>query len=247
MSTWRLAIMTVAFAWSVAVGGSAPTEGPTAPGAAPKAPVPKIRFAASVFDFGTVAAGTVVNHDYVFTNAGASPLVVTGVLPSCDCTTVGEWSAVVEAGQTGRIPVRFASAGYGGAIDKWIMVASNDPAQPQVKLVLAGVVRKPIDVAPPNAVFTPVVGSPAGESRVIRITNNTGEPLVLSAPASRSRAFAVELRTVRPGQEFELHVTTVPPFGTGTISGLVTVRTNSSQVPVIAVTVLIAPTRPDPR
>lgn len=236
-------------AWSAAVGRPAQALLPTAPGAAavvPGATAAKIQFAAPVFEFGRIAAGTVVNHDYVFTNVGAAPLVVTGVLPSCDCTAVGKWSARLEPGRTGRIPIRFNSAGYGGAIDKWILVASNDPDQPKVKLVLRGTVWKPIEVSPPNAVFATAADAPASETKVIRITNNTDEPLILSPPESRNRAFAVELKTVRPGKEFELRVTTVPPPGAGTVPGLITIKTNSAQVPVIAVTALAVPIRQGP-
>ncbi len=225
-------------AWSAAAGGATPPRDPAAPGAAPATPVARIQFDAPVFDFGRVAAGTVVDHDYAFTNAGPAPLVVTGVYPSCDCTVVGRWSALVEAGHSGSIPVRFDSAGYGGAIDKWIIVASSDPARPQVKLVFRGTVAGPIDVSPPNVTFTPAAGATGRETRVIRITNHTGEPLALAAPECASRAFAVELQTVRPGEEFELRVTLVPPIGPGPVRGFITIKTNSVPVPVIAVMAL---------
>ena len=197
-----------------------------------------------MFEFGEIAAGAVVNHEYTFTNAGTAPLVVAGVYPSCDCTTAGRWSARVEPGQAGTVPIHFNSAGYGGAIDKWILVTSNDPHRPEVMLVLKGTVWAPIDVAPANAVFAPAAGTPASETKVIRITSNTAGPLVLSAPESTNRAFDVNLRTVRPGKEFELRVTTVPPFGASPIPGLISVKTNSSQMPVITITALALVRKP---
>ncbi len=199
---------------------------------------PKIQFAAPVFDFGTVGAGTVVRHNYFFTNKGAAPLVVTEVHPTCDCTTVGEWSASLQPGQTGLIPIQFDSTGYVGAVSKQIMVACNDPATPEVILTLKGMVSNPIEVSPPNAVFTPVAGTTTSETKVIRITNHAKEPLHLSPPECTNKAFAVALQSVRPEQEFELHVTTVPPFDPGTVVGLVTIKTNSPQVPLLAVTAL---------
>lgn len=240
MTASHLAMAAVALALPGAVGGLAQTAHPAAPGP----PAPRIQFAAPVFDFGEIPAGAVVNHDFVFTNAGTATLVVSGVQPSCDCTTAGRWTVILEAGQTGRVPIRFNSAGYGGPIDKWVMVASNDPRESKAMLTVKGMVRKPIEVAPPNAVFTAVAGASAAETKVVRITNNTKEPLTLSAPECGSRAFVVELRTVRPGKEFELRVTTVPPLGAGTVAGLITMKTNSSQAPVIAVTALAVVRKP---
>jgi hypothetical protein len=200
-----------------------------------EAAAPKIHFAEPVFDFGKIPAGAWVQHDYIFTNSGTAPLIITGVYPSCGCTIAGKCSARIEAGQIGLIPIQYNSAGFGGAVNNWLMVASNDPDQPKAVLVVKGVVWKPIDVSPAAAVFTPVAGAPASETRIIRITNNMDEPLVLSTPESADRVFAVLLKTVRPGKEFEVHGTTVPPFA-HTVRGSISIKTNSSQLPVITVT-----------
>lgn len=218
-----------------------------AAGEAAKAPgtsAPKIQFAAPVFDFGKIAAGTVVKHDFVFSNMGGAPLVVTGVHPSCGCTTAGKWTARVEPGQSGTIPIQFRSVGYSGVITKRILVTSNDPDRPKVELAIKGVVRQLIDVSPPNLVFTTVAGASASETKSIRITNHTKAPLVLSAPECGNRAFAVKMQTVRPGREFALRVTTVPPFATRAVVGLITIKTNSSQVPVITITALAVVRKP---
>jgi hypothetical protein len=205
---------------------------------------PKIEFAAPVLDFGKIIAGTVVNHAYEFKNTGNAPLILTEVQPSCGCTTSGGWPARLEPGQTGSIPIQFNSTGYGGRnIDEGIMVASNDPVQPSVALGLKGVVVAPIEVSPGSAVFLPPADAPSSESKVIRITNHTEHPLILSAPESDNRAFAVELTTVRPEQEFELRVTTLPPIGAKSVRGNIIIKTNSPQIPVLTVTTFLAPRR----
>lgn len=241
VTTRRLPILLIAFALPLAVGSLAEPGDLLASGeatAASAASVPEIRFAAPVFDFGKIGAGTVVRHNYFFTNQGTAPLIVTGVHTSCDCTTTGKWSAKVEAGKTGVIPVQFNSTGYGGAIKKWIMVTSNDPAHPKVELALKGVVSNPVEISPPNVVFRPVAGTSAGETKVVHIANNTKQSLVLAAPKCTNRTFTVELTTVHAGKDFELHVTAAPPFRPGTAVGLISIKTNLSQVPVITVTAL---------
>lgn len=247
MTTRHLAIAIAAFALSGVAPGLAHAESRQPAGkvaAVPQPPGPKIRLTAPVFDFGRIGAGTVVRHNYFFTNTGTAPLAITGVHTFCDCTTVGKWSARLGPEQSGTIPIQFDSAGYDGVVKKRIMVTTNDPARPKIVLTLEGTVSNPIGVSPSNVVFSLVTDTPASETKIVRITNNSREPLTLSAPKTTNRAFAVELKTVRPGRKFALHVTAVPPFGAGTAVDMITIKTNSTQVPVISVTALAVVQKP---
>ena len=246
-TTRRLTIAMLAFAMLAARGSVAQADHPVASAEgtnAAKKSAPKIEFVESALDVGQITAGTVVNHDYVFTNTGTVPLVITGVEPSCGCTSIGTWSASVEPGQTGTIPIQFDSTGFKGEINKWIIVASNDPDQPNAMLTLKGMIWDPIEVSPAHAIFTPVAGTLVSETKILRITNHTAEPVILSAPESTDHAFAVELKTVRPEKEFELRVTTVPPFGKGTLRDTIAIKTNSSRVPTLAITALVVVQQP---
>jgi len=217
---------------------ASPTQTPASPAAATvdaKTAAPQIQFLEPVFDAGTLTAGAVVRHEYAFTNTGGAPLQVTRVEPSCGCTTIETWTARLAPGQTGTIPIYFDSADLSGDISRWIVVASTDPDRPEVALTVKAIVRAPIDVSPAQAIFTPGAGTRTSETKIIRITNRTAEPLILAAPQSSNRAFAVELKTVVPGQEFELHVTAVPPFASHSRRGTITIKTNSSQRPRITV------------
>src|SRR5262249_6969432 len=71
---------------------------------------PTIKCEELLYDFGKVDAGTLVKHEYMFTNIGNQTLVVSNVQPSCGCTTAGAWDKVVEPGKTGIIPIQFNSA-----------------------------------------------------------------------------------------------------------------------------------------
>jgi hypothetical protein len=74
-------------------------------------------------------------------------------------------------------------------------------------------------------------------STSVRILNNTGEPIVLSAPKINNPAFSVVLKTNQPGKEFELVVTMRPPFSPGTTQGQIKLKTSSSALREIAVPV----------
>ena len=207
----------------------------------PASAAPAIHFEQMVFDFGTIDSGVPVKHDFIFTNTGNQLLEITQVKPSCGCTTAGNWDKQVEPGQTGKIPVQFHTLGFGGTVRKSITVMCNDPARTNVILQLNGTIWKPIDVAPAYAIFAPGPDLQTNETRVIKIVNHEQEPLTLADPVCSNRLFQTQVRTVKAGQEFELHVTTVPPFGASSTSTAITLKTSSKKMPTIAITAFLTP------
>ncbi len=216
--------------------------------AAPAAPViatpetgtnaagPKIQFATPVYDFGKVKSGDPVKYSYVFTNIGTEVLEVTHVQPSCGCTTAGDWTHKVDPGQTGTIPVQFNSANFNGPVFKTITVTSNDKGQPSFGLQLKGTVWKPIEVSPAFAVMNIPPDSDSGGTTTVRIINNMEDPITLSEPESNNKTFTAELKTTQPGKEFQVIITAVPPLATGNVQGQISLKTSSSNMPVITVT-----------
>ncbi|MBI5386280.1 MAG: DUF1573 domain-containing protein [Verrucomicrobia bacterium] len=188
-----------------------------------------------VHDFGKANGGSVVNISYVFTNTGKAELEVTGVQPGCGCTVPGQWSRKVAPGQTGSIPLQFNTGSYSGPVQKSVTVTCNDPAHPTSILQLKGVVWKAVDVNPMYAIFNPVADSPTNEARTVRIVNNTDGPMTLSPPEVNNKSFTAELKTLKPDKEFELTIKTVPPFSSGTVQGMVTIKTTSTNAPTISV------------
>lgn len=212
-----------------------PAVAPTNSAAATNTLGPKIQFATPVYDFGRAKAGELVKHAYIFTNFGDQVLEIKSVQPGCGCTTVGEWTKQVEPGKTGSIAIQFNTANFNGAVLKTPSVTCNDRATPTVVLQLKGTVWKPIDVSPLFAVLN-VTADTQNASAVVRILNNMDEPLTLSDPQCNNRAFAVEIKTNQPGKDFQLVVSTVPPLAPGVVQGVITVKTSSTNAPVITAT-----------
>jgi len=205
---------------------------------------PKIKFAETVFDFGKVKAGEVVRHDFVFTNTGTATLEIAAVKPGCGCTTAGTWDKQVEPGKTGSIPLQFNSTGFGGTVAKSASVTCNDPGLSNLVLLIKGTVWRPIDVTPAVAVFNLQSETQTNETKVVRIVNNLEEPLDLSDLQCSNKAFQAELKTVRPGKEFELHITAVPPFTVPSITAPVTLKTSSTNMPTITVNAYVTVQQP---
>jgi len=205
---------------------------------------PRIVFVAPVYDFGKVAGGEVVKHEFAFTNAGGRLLQINDVRTSCGCTTPGNWSRQVEPGKGGTIPIEFHTGNFNGPVMKQVTVTSNDTNQPVVALQIKGTVWRPIDVSPQSVVLRFLTGSPSNVFTTVRLVNNQEEPLVLSDPVSNNPGIAAELKTNQAGKEFQLIVRTVPPLGPGNVTGRVTLKTSLPKTPLLEVPVFAIAQQP---
>ena len=196
----------------------------------------RIAFAATDYDFGKVDSGTLVKHDFIFTNAGDKVLEVTAVRPSCGCTSAGDWDKKVGPGKTGKIPIQFNSSGYGGTVHKTVYVTCSDPTRPSVTLNLQGTIWKAIDVSPVYAVFNLRAEGQESQTQAVKIVNNTDEPITVSDPTCGNPAFNLALKTVHEGKEFELRVSVIPSQISGTLSAPITLKTSLRKMPQISVT-----------
>lgn len=217
-----------------------PLPAQTAPAPTPPALVaaPKIQFAANTFEFGKVPVGTVVRATFVLTNTGTAPLEIKDVRPGCGCTTAGAWDRWIEPGKTTTIALQLNTANFGGVVVKNATVTCNDPTQPTVMLMIKGEVWKPIDVQPTVVVFNPASRAASNDVRVVRVVNNSEEMITLEAPASSNPAFQPTLKIIKPGKEFQLQIAVTPPLAAGTVQGMITVKTSSTNLPLISVTAM---------
>lgn len=95
----------------------------------------------AAFDFGEIIEGEVVAHDFIFTNTGTSPLIITNATASCGCTIPEKPEAPIMPGATGVIKVKFNSTGRPGSTHKEVTIVSN--AKPEFpRLVIKGTVNK---------------------------------------------------------------------------------------------------------
>jgi hypothetical protein len=132
---------------------TAPITTPIVPTAVP-APVVKgggvINFSTETYDFGEVIEGVKVTHDYVFTNTGIEPIILSNVKASCGCTTPTWSKEPILPGKTGTISATFNSQGRAGVINKSITVTSN-ASEPTKVIFLKGTVKKaPVEAPAPE-------------------------------------------------------------------------------------------------
>lgn len=86
---------------------------------------PIIEFDTTEYDFGTIVEGEIIDGVFKVTNKGKVDLVITGVQPSCGCTTPNWTKDPIKPGDVGEIKFSFNSNGRVGKQHKSITITSN--------------------------------------------------------------------------------------------------------------------------
>ncbi|MGB0932398.1 MAG: DUF1573 domain-containing protein, partial [Chitinophagales bacterium] len=91
----------------------------------PATPMAKFKFDSKEHNFGTIAVGTKVEHDFYFTNTGEVPMIITDASSTCGCTIPEIPKEPTPPGARGKIKVTFDSTGKIGMQDKHVTIIAN--------------------------------------------------------------------------------------------------------------------------
>ena len=98
-----------------------------------------ILFASETIDYGTIAHNANGKREFVFTNNGTKPLIITNTQGSCGCTVPTSPKEPIAPGAKGVIGVQYATDRV-GPFTKTVTVTSNAEGQPTKILTIKGVV-----------------------------------------------------------------------------------------------------------
>ena len=109
-----------------------------------KVATPKIDGAGMVFETETIDYGTIEHNangdrEFVFTNNGSKPLIISNTQGSCGCTVPTTPKEPIAPGAKGIIGVKYATDRV-GAFTKSVTVTSNADGQPTKVLTIKGTV-----------------------------------------------------------------------------------------------------------
>ena len=99
---------------------------------------PKIVFAKTEYDFGTIRQGAKPTYEFYFRNEGKSDLIIRKVKASCGCTVPKQEKTVIGPGEKSYIKVTFDSAGKKGHQSKSITITTNDPTNSSMVVKMIG-------------------------------------------------------------------------------------------------------------
>ena len=103
---------------------------------------PKISFNEMEHNYGTIQKGANGECEFVFTNTGNEPLILSNVKASCGCTVPTWPKEPIMPGKSSNIHVKYNTNNVGG-FNKTITVTSNAADNPRLVLKIKGTVESP--------------------------------------------------------------------------------------------------------
>jgi len=114
---------------------------------------PRVNVPAPEHDFGSVAQGSLVKHDFVIRNMGKGALRIESIVPSCGCTASSASTDTIAPGAEGLIHVEFDTQGFSGKKLKTVKLHTNDFEEPSVMLTLSGHIEQDVEIVPTRLFF----------------------------------------------------------------------------------------------
>lgn len=96
-------------------------------------------FENEIIDYGTIAQNAEGKRQFIFTNNGNKPLIITNAVGSCGCTVPTTPKEPIAPGQKGIIGVKYDTNRV-GPFSKNVTVTSNAEGQPSKVLTIKGTV-----------------------------------------------------------------------------------------------------------
>lgn len=103
---------------------------------------PTIKFSEETHDFGEVIEGKLASYEFVVSNLGTQPLILSNVQASCGCTSPVWSREPIMPGKTGIVKAMYNSAGRPGQFNKSLTITSNAANGTKTVFVKGNVIKK---------------------------------------------------------------------------------------------------------
>ena len=104
---------------------------------------PMMEFETSVMDYGLIEHNSDGKREFVLTNTGNAPLIISNAKGSCGCTVPTWPKAPIAPGESASIGVKYATNRI-GKFTKTITLTTNAPEKTKI-LTIKGEVKKPVE------------------------------------------------------------------------------------------------------
>jgi hypothetical protein len=204
-------------------------------------------------DFGAIDVGLTGRHDFLFTNAGDRPLVLTRGRTTCGCCTCVCAARLPEgpiaSGASARVTLEWTSKLYVGPFRQTATILTNDPDRPEVTLRVAGRFKGPVGVVP-SLVRLSRISPGESASTEVRLINYLPGPLEIAgfelADPATAEQFDVAWERLAPKQlrddpeargGYLVRITIKQGLPVGSFQQRILLKTNSATVPVVEIPV----------
>lgn len=195
---------------------------------------PTVKIDKTKYNSGEIDQGSVIVHDFTFSNTGNEPLTVK--VDDCGCGGLKFTTPVapIKPGKTGTITVSIPTVNRKGSYKRDIKIVTNDPAKKEVLLSITGNIIETISIVPQYINFGKVKKGSINKKEIM-IANTGKEPftiLYIDTDPKGIAAIAPSLInvTLRPGDKKKLEISLSQTPDVGYIQGTVNIKTNKKNL-----------------
>jgi hypothetical protein len=192
-------------------------------------------------DFGNVAIGTMLHHDFKIKNTTNQTLHIAGLRVSCGCTTPSTPNATILPGETGTVHAQMDSRRFSGPKSVTIFVLFDQPALQEVNLVVSAYGRNDIAMNPESFEFGRMR---KGTSPTLTTNVSFATPVHITQAAAESGYVKVSFKPkedANGGNTYELTAKISPQVPVGNWYTDVWATTDSGSRVRIPLTVVVEP------
>jgi copper(I)-binding protein len=198
---------------------------------------PELSVVEGSYNFGTIAQGKKLQHNFVIRNTGDAPLQIKEVNVSCGCTAAKPSSPVIAPGKSGEIQVIFDSTAFSGKVQKSVSLVTN-ARTPNATLYLDGVIVEALQVSP-RQLSLGALKPGMTKQMTVTITNREGNSVRLISVNTTSNTLQVKAvirrSELKPGETGYVDLTITPRADAKIMSGYLHIMTDSAQKKEITV------------
>jgi hypothetical protein len=189
----------------------------------------RIQFSSDTWEFGSIPKGAIVIHAFKVKNVGTDSLMITGVKPTCGCTTAPLSDSSIAPGGEAAIMATFNTKNFNGRVNKQIYVDSSDPIKPYLKVSFSAIINNPlltIMPSPAEADFGNIaIGKPAQLKIVITNGDNKIADLAIIEESAPTLVKATLAKTsIPPKGTAELVLDLMPQAKAGELANSITLE-----------------------
>ena len=194
-----------------------------------KSSQPRIDFEEEIWDFGTLAVGEKVSHNFKFRNSGDATLQINKIDSSCACAATLLSSTTLQPQETGELKIDFKQLTPKN-VPRTVKIHSTDPSTPVKTLTIRANVVQPYNVKPPHLFFN------AGGTKELEISSPAGLNLQLTNVKTSTECLSAVIgapENVHSNVRFRVKVKFLVPTSVQNLDEQVTIHSNRDVDPII--------------
>ena len=190
-------------------------------------------------DFGSVARGAKVEHEFVLSNIYLEDVHITGVRSSCGCTTPRIAKPLLKTYENGAIVAAFNTKSYRGRRTATLTVSIDKPFRAEVQLHVKGYIRSDVVLTPDSIQLGTIdQGKPAKKRISVSYAGRSNWRILEVRSNNPNLSGTVFERSRRGGQvAYELAVNLDENAPVGYLKDHLTLVTNDRERPEVPVMV----------